>query len=181
MYKSRNADGSGARGFTLVEIIVVVILLGLLVGMVAMSIGPTRGSTVRQAARMIAADLEYVQSQAQRRQESLTVDFNVVGTSYRVYDSNGDPLTLPIGSGVFERELSKEFENWAPDINAVDFGGGCTAVTYTPEGEPTQAGTANVPISNNSAIELESGDYMYTLRITPVTGLIKIEASMADE
>lgn len=51
-----------ARGFTLVELLIVVVLVGILAGVVIPSLGDMRTYRLREAARLLAADLEFAQS-----------------------------------------------------------------------------------------------------------------------
>jgi len=73
-----------ARGFTLIEIVVVVSLIGLLLAAISVSIGEgLTGAKVRAASRDLAAALRYTRTQAIVKRESQVLEVNVDARSYR--------------------------------------------------------------------------------------------------
>jgi len=78
-----------SRAFTLVELIVVMVLLGIIGALAA---GPTlnyvRTIRTRGAAGRIAADLRYAQRWAMSTRNQTWVAFNVAGNAYQLYVEN---------------------------------------------------------------------------------------------
>lgn len=174
MKPTGNDRGIRWRGLTLIEVLIVLVLLGVVVGLVMVAVGRTDGMRAREATNKIATDLEYAQSEAQRRQASITVSFDVGAEQYTLSDADG-AISVPATGDPYVVDLPSEFQADGLDIASVDFGGS-TSVTYTPVGEPTQDEAGNVPISSNSAIVVQYGDYSYTLRVAPVTGNVTVTA-----
>jgi len=160
------------RGLTLIEVLIVLVLLGVTVGLVMVAVGRTDNVRAREATNKIATDLEYAQSEAQRRQASMTVSFDTGAEQYTLSDADGT-ISIAISGEPYMVDLRTEFQADGLDVVSVDFGGS-SSVTYTPVGEPTQDEAGNVPISSNSAIVVQYGDYSYTLRVAPVTGNITV-------
>ncbi|MBN2269206.1 MAG: prepilin-type N-terminal cleavage/methylation domain-containing protein, partial [Sedimentisphaerales bacterium] len=72
------------RGFTIIEILIVVVILAI-AAMTAIPMISSAGSVqVRSAANMIAADLEYAKSLAITKGQNFTVAFDASGDSYRI-------------------------------------------------------------------------------------------------
>jgi len=71
------------RGFTLVEIVVVVALIGLVFSLIAVSVGDgLQGAKVRAASRDLAAALRYTRTQAIVKRESQALTLDVDARSY---------------------------------------------------------------------------------------------------
>ncbi len=90
----RSAPAGRARGFTLLEIVVVVALIGLTLGVVSVSVGEgLSGAKVRAASRDLAAALRFTRTQAivKREAQVFTVDVDA-----RTYTAPGrPPVELP--------------------------------------------------------------------------------------
>jgi len=72
-----------ARGFTLVEIVVVIALIGLIFAVISVSIGAgLDGAKVRAASRDLAAALRYTRTQAIVKRESQALILDVDARSY---------------------------------------------------------------------------------------------------
>lgn len=72
-----------SRGFTLVEIVVVIGLIGLLFAVISVSVGDgLQGAKVRAASRDLAAALRYTRTQAIVKRESQALTLNVDARSY---------------------------------------------------------------------------------------------------
>jgi len=82
------------RGFTLVEIVVVIALIGLIFAVISVSIGAgLEGAKVRAASRDLAAALRYTRTQAIVKRESQALTLNVDARSYTA--PGKPPVQLP--------------------------------------------------------------------------------------
>ncbi|MGQ0800104.1 MAG: pilus assembly FimT family protein [Pseudomarimonas sp.] len=83
MYPSGANAARQARGFTLVEIVVVIALIGLIFAVISVSIGTgLEGAKVRAASRDLAAALRYTRTQAIVKRESQALLLDVDARSY---------------------------------------------------------------------------------------------------
>lgn len=84
------------RGFSLLEIVVVIVLIAIMATVIAMSVtGGLDSARVRSASRDVAAALRYTRGQAIVHHEQRTLAFNVDERSYRMPDK--EPVQLPRG------------------------------------------------------------------------------------
>lgn len=72
------------RGYTLIEVLIVVVLLGLASALVVPSLGSTDVLRVQSTVRAIVADINFAQSDALARQQGRAVVFDVVNNRYSV-------------------------------------------------------------------------------------------------
>ena len=77
-------------GFTLAEVLVVLVILGIAATVVIPMIGDTSGMRVTSAARLLASTLLFTQTAAISQQQQYQVVFDVAGESYEVQDAAGN-------------------------------------------------------------------------------------------
>ena len=150
------------RGFTLVEIIVVLVILAIAATVVVPYAVGTSSIQASSAARLIMSDLEYAQSQAITTQTPVSVTFSVSGNSYTVSNASGT-LIHPISKQAYvvDFDTSSGFENVS--VSAVDFG--CAQdVTFDALGAPDNDGTVTVV----------AGSHTYTVTVAPVSGRVTV-------
>ncbi len=94
MHSSSANAARQTRGFTLVEIVVVIALIGLIFAVISVSIGAgLEGAKVRAASRDLAAALRYTRTQAIVKRESQALTLNVDARSYTA--PGKPPVQLP--------------------------------------------------------------------------------------
>ena len=150
-------------GFTLIEIIIVVVILAI-AAMTAIPLISSGGSVqIRAAANMITADLEYARSMSISRGQNYSVVFDKNTESYRIEDQNDNMIPHPVKKGFYyimnfqnDSRLSKV------DITAVSFTN--SKVQFDCLGSPDNGGTINLNANGPAA----------TITVEPVTGFISI-------
>lgn len=154
---------SCGRGFTIIEILIVVVIIAIAAMMAVPMIGSADSMQVRSAADVIAADLEYARSMAISRQREYTVVFNTSNESYQLEDS----------SGVIEHPVRKGFQyivdfGSSSQLNKIDIVsasfGGTSQISFSPAGTPSSGGV----------VSLQAGGTTATISVEPVTGFIMI-------
>ena len=155
------------------QLIEVMALLAIIAAIVIINATATDDVKAKAAARVILLDLQYAQSEANRRQDAITVTFYPDEEKYTLSDSTGQILVNPKTKENYEIILPQDIGDSELDLLTVDFGGGAAAVTFTSLGEPVQGGSTQ-PISSNSTIVVRHGDYTYTVKIVPVTGKVSV-------
>ena len=130
----------GSRGFTLIEILMVVVILGIASAIVAPQLGSRSDIKIRAAARLLVADLMYAQNTAIAQQKWMYVRFDAAGEKYSVMDGVGANATdttkiikHPVTKAEFTTKLGVATDRRIGDvkIKTVTFNGVDT--NYRPE------------------------------------------------
>lgn len=165
--------GMKRRGFTIIELIVILVILGVLALFAFLTISPYRAVKLEAAAKKVAADLLFAKNLALSTSKWHGVSFEAdpVNT-YRVYlkeDSTAIPIEDP-------SQLGKDFVVDLYDyysgvtIASVSIAGG-NRVEFHPLGTPydNRGGSA---IASTGEVTLNYGGYTKTVYIMPGTGRI---------
>lgn len=151
------------KGFNLVEIIVVLVIIAIAATLMIPMMSSADGIQVRSAANMIAADLEYAKSMAIGTQRVYAVVFDTSAESYQIQDP----------SGVIEHPVRKGFDyivNFSTDdrVGNVDITqaafGGSSRVEFDYFGSP----------NNGGSVVIGAGSDVATITVAPATGFITI-------
>lgn len=164
-------------GFTLAEIVVVIVLVGIAASIVVPRFILSPSQRAYAAARQLAADLETVRGRAAAAASSARVLFDPVGGAYDGYlDANRDGAFTYSGTerdslGVFAGRAMEPPVRFGrggrpavpgfPEADAVSFGG--AAVTFDPRGVLR-------PIGDRGVIYLRTDDSTNALAAVTVTG-----------
>ncbi|MFM9994202.1 MAG: Tfp pilus assembly protein FimT/FimU [Phycisphaerales bacterium] len=80
------------RGYTLLEILIVVVLLGIASAVVIPQVGSTSVLRVQAAVRTLVADMTFAQSDALARQQTRAIVFDVAGNTYAIVEVPGNTV-----------------------------------------------------------------------------------------
>lgn len=164
-------------GFTLVELIVVVIIIGIAALMAIPMFSGASDMQVRSAANQIAADLEYARSMAVTHQTGHAVVFDVANNSYEIREDPygaGNVINHPVSSGSYEVSF--------PDISSLDDVDITNAnfdldisdtITFDYLGSP-YSGIGTASPMNTGQITVQADSFTLTVDIEPVTGYVTI-------
>jgi type II secretion system protein H len=159
-------------GFTLVEIIIVVVIIAITAMVVVPLVGSAAGVQLRSAANMIAADLEYAKSMAISRGQSFSVVFDKTAESYSVKNQDGDIIQHPVRKG-FDYVIDFRADSRLNKVDIVDVDFDSTSeIKFDYLGSPYNG--SNNPL-NSGVISLQARTTTATVRVEPVTGFISIE------
>lgn len=151
-----------AAGFTLVELMVVVMILAIAAAIVIPNFTGSADFQAMSAARMVVADLQYAQDAAVTGQTSITVDFDTDAHSYTLSNASG-PLVHPMTKADYTMSFPAMRGFESVRLAAV-FGTVDHSVTFDVTGSPDQGGT----------ITVLAGSYQYTLDVAEGTGLVSV-------
>lgn len=141
-----------ARGFTLVELLVVLVIASLVLALVGTSISRSiSGAEMRTAARKLAASLRYTRTRAiiSKSEQVFLVD-----TEERSYTAAGrEPVTLP-------GEMEVQLTTARSELTSENVGG----IRFYPDGGST-----------GGSVELESNGRIYTVNVVWLTGEASVQ------
>jgi prepilin-type N-terminal cleavage/methylation domain-containing protein len=182
--------GSRSGGFTLVEILAVIVILGIASAIVIPQIGTRDDMRVKAAARTLIADLIYAQNLAISTGQVVYVRFDVAGNSYSVLTNplsskakKGDPVQHPITQTDYVTAFGSSKRGWeqvkikSAVMNGVD-------TNFRPEFTVgfDEIGSPHVWCYdldqrndlNDGTIILQAGTFTNTITISPATGEILV-------
>jgi len=159
----RTSKRLGCRGYSLVELLTVVMVITISGAVVVPYILGADDSAALAGARMLASDLQYAQDSAIAMQTDVTVAVDVSNESYMLSNQSG-ALIHPITKNTYATDFTADGNLDGLDIVSAFAGAG--SVTFDPTGAPNRGGT----------IVLEAGDQTYHVTVSSVTGTVSIEA-----
>lgn len=162
-------------GFTLIEVIVVVVILSIIALMAVPMFSSAADIQLKAAANMIAADIEYAKSMAISRQQSFSIDFNSTDESYSVCDSGGFVIPHPIDPGDLTITFPSDSRLNQVVIVSADFDPDSEeTITFDYLGSPYSGSTTATPLVSG-VVTLEAGDLTMTVSVEPITGYVTID------
>jgi prepilin-type N-terminal cleavage/methylation domain-containing protein len=164
--------GMPGGGFTLIEVILVVVIIGIAAAVVVPMMSAADSMQIRSAANMVAADLEYAKSMAISRGQPYTVDFSPMTESYRLLDQSGNVISHPVKKG-FNYTVSFPNESRLSQVTIVSTNlGTYNRVKFDYLGSPYDS--SDNALSSPGTIILQAGNMTKTVTIEAVTGFISV-------
>lgn len=151
-----------AGGFSLVEVLIMVLVIGIAATVVVPLIGSTDYSITRAGARRVASDMQYAQDTAIATQKDITVTFDVDSESYWLSNESG-MLIHPISNNAYTTDFRVDKELSRLDIVTVSGGG---SVTFDPTGVPNL----------RCVVVLRSGASTFSITVSSLTGTVSVAA-----
>ena len=169
-----------AGGFTLIEILVVVVILGIAAAIVVPSIGSRSDLKATSAARMIMADLIYAQNRSISQQRWHWVRFDEAAETYEVLEQI-DPSAVwikhPVEASDFVVNIGPGGPKPIRDVtfDDVDFDGK-VILAFDELGTPHSydPGTKALTAMAAGKITLACGDLKLTITVEPFSGELRL-------
>jgi Tfp pilus assembly protein FimT len=161
--------------FTLVELLILVAVVGIVFGLALPMLGDAQTLRLREAARMLAADFEFAQSESVAHgDDPRLVKFDTAGNRYWVAassapdtpvtdPSNQQPLLTVFGSGRASGTAGVTLD----DVSL----GGDSVLLFDAYGGPDQAADATVRL----AVQAAGGAQTLTVRVKAGSGEVSVE------
>ena len=164
------------KGFTIFELVIVMLILAIMSVSVFISIGFLRGIKLTSAAEKLAADIRFTQSQALSKVLWEGISFEVTPTNkYYVYQTNGTISTPETDPADFRNSLIINLnDKFGVTINSVTFQGGGTRVVFNGLGKPYSDYNGTL-FTSDGTIVLGLGTLTRTITITKNTGKVTIQ------
>jgi len=159
-------------GFTLVEVLMVLLILGIAATIVVPMINDTSGMQVTSAARQIASTLMYAQTASISTQQQYQVVFDTGSNSYEVQDSAGNVITDPVVGSPYRIEYPNDRRTRNVSLETANFDGNNT-VWFDRLGAPYGGAiSASPPPLSTGQVVVRVKDKTMTINVEPVTGRI---------
>ncbi|MEL7239371.1 MAG: prepilin-type N-terminal cleavage/methylation domain-containing protein [Planctomycetota bacterium] len=174
--------GNTHRGFTLIEIIISVLIIGIVASMAITAVNANSSTQAEAAAKSLAAQLSFARDRAVGRGQWHYVvvhgDFRTVAVNTMNLGSFV-PVTEPYSSEVLELSLRRDgtadFDGVT--LSEVDIGGRFV-LAFDENGTPHSAsnsGTSPVELRSESAFRLSSSGATFRVTVSPIIGDVTIE------
>ena len=169
-----------AAGFTLIEILVVVVILGIAAAVIVPHIGSRSDLKVTSAARLMMADLIYAQNRSISQQKMHYVQFDTATASYKVLDQmtpSQNIITHPVEMSPFVVAIGPAGPAPLRDvkIDAVSFDGQ-KVLAFDEMGTPYayNPGTNVLTALTAGTISLKCKEMLLNIIIEPFTGELRL-------
>lgn len=144
-----------ARGFTLLELLVVMVILAAVVGLVVPRFGAALpGVELKGAARDVASALRYARGRAIATRSDIAVVFDVDAATYRIEGAGADERERSLGRNVSARLVTGRSELRGESVGAISF---------FPDGSST-----------GGRVTLRSGERVFEVDVQWLTGRVSI-------
>ena len=166
-------------GYTLVELIIVIGILGVSAAMVIPSMGSVGVLRIQSAVRSVVADITFAQMDALAYQEPRAVVFDEAANMYTLtnvfgatIDPDTDALFDPRGPDQRYRVMFDGDQFGGAALNTIAFNGG-SAIIFDEMGAPIAA-PASAALSDGGSIQIDGPDSRFRIDIAAFTGRVTV-------
>jgi len=171
------------HGFTLIEILTVVVILGIASAIIVPQIGTSSGLKTASAARAVMADLMYAQNKAITSQQPVYVSFDITNKQYSLC-SAVSPSKVYINNPVSDANYITQFgANGAGTLSqctlvSASFGSNLTTLWFDEMGVPyayDPSTNTSSALSAAGTVVIQCGTSTLTLSVLPDTGELTVQ------
>ena len=174
----KHTKRTGPNGFTLIELIVVVVILGIAAMMAIPTLSSAADMQARAAADRIASDLDYAKGLAVTHQTPYSVVFSPSGDSYDIRVTGGAVVANPVRpSENYVIDFDTDSNLSRVDITDADFNSVADdTITFDYLGNPYCGEGTTDPLQSgeDARITLVADDFTVYVDVEPITGYVTI-------
>lgn len=170
-FPCRSVSVRAGSGYTLLELLMVIVVLGVASALIVPSLSSTDVLRVQAAVRSIVADLTFAQSDALARQRGRAVVFDVAANTYSIIEVRG-PVLNPATDTIQTVRLGNAARFHDTRLVSADFGGTSTLV-FDEMGGPVVAPGSTTPSNGGSVVVAGSGQ-TFVIAVEPYTGRVTV-------
>jgi len=168
--QGQHNDNRWRPGFTLVELLIVIVLLGIVGGLALPMLGDSKQLQLREAARLLAADIEFTQNESiAHGDDPRMIKFDTANNQYWIAPASApdtpitdivlqEPYLVSLGSG-------RAAGVGLVTIQSIDLSGD-DELRFDAYGSPDQTGPATITLS--------AGTSTLTIQVAPGSGEVTI-------
>lgn len=177
--RHNNLITAASRGYTLVEVLLVVTIMGIAGAIAAPSLGSAGVLRIQSAVRMIVSDITFAQMDALGYQEQRAIVFDVDNNSYTLIQVNGNVID-PDADALYD--IKGPGQRYRIDLNDEKYGGvviesasfdGNSTIIFDEMGGPVSApGTSN--LSDGGSVILAGPASRWRINVAAFTGRVTV-------
>ncbi len=168
------------RGYTLLEVMIVVVLLGIAAAVVAPNLRGSEPIRVQTAVRSLASDIMFAQSDALAYQQRRAVVLDPAANTYWIAEVTGNSVDFATDAmykvdGPDQRFLVSidDLSGGAAQLISADFDG-LEMIVFDELGGPVADLTSDTPASGGSLVIGGDNGLQFRLRVEPYTGRVTV-------
>lgn len=170
-----------ARGFTLIETIMVIVIIGILTAVAVPRFNAFYALKLDGAMKKVRSDIRYVQQLAISRHTDTRIVFSSGGNSYQAHNCNGSgssctswsPAIDPFSRGNLQTYFNTDPQYGGINITGVVFDGGGSTLRFDWQGVPQNSARTN--LANDGSISFAYRGNSNTIYITKNTGRVRVQ------
>lgn len=167
------------RGFTIIEILLVVMIMAISAAVVVPMVGNRDDIVIAASARKVVADFQYAQNYAIATRQSIYIRFTT--DQYELCTLGGStltPITHPVEKSAFVVKFGTDGDSGLQRTSLpVPSIGGTSVLGFDSLGTPFAFDSATVTrseLSSSVSISMTAGDLTQALAVEPYTGEITV-------
>ena len=163
--------GARSRAYTLIEILIVVVMLGIASAMVMPSLRSTDALRVQSTVRAIVADINFAQSDALARQQGRAMIFDTETNKYSIVEVHGATLA-PETDTIYSVDLNNERKFHSSTLQSASFEG-TNILVFDELGGPVTGPGSSTP-GNGGSITVTGSGATFIINVEAYTGRVSV-------